>query len=282
MIKQRALAFMSAIVIMLLPCFGLCEDSVAKVPSGSITILLLGVDQAEGEARIAAAVVLAVLNVDTGAVKLAAIDRDTLVKMSDGSESKLGMTMALGGPQLTLQEVNELFGMQITRFVSVDFAGMERIIDALHGVEIDVQEGEINILMPDGITKAFQKAGPQTLGGAQALVYMKDHTGEGRGSSHLSQVLAACMRRGIQLGFDPLMELVFELLAYVETNIPLMDMMEIALSALSTPVSGMETAKFPLHGREEIKDNETTVHVIDSAAEAKAIYGFLYGEAVIP
>lgn len=282
MMKQRALSLIVALVIMLLPCFGLCEDTVAKEPSGSITILLLGVDQAQGGARVAAAVVLAALNVDTGAVKLAAIDRNTLVKMSDGSESKLGMTMTLGGPQLTLQSVNDLFGLNITRFVSVDLSGMEKIIDALHGVTIDVRDGEMTILMPDGVTKAFQMTGLQTMGGAQALVYMKDHTGEEQGSSHISRVLAACMQKGIQLGLDPLMELVFELLAYVETSMSLMDMMNVALSALSVPFSEMETKRFPLHGQAEIKDKESTVHVIDSTAEAKAIYDFLYSEAVTP
>jgi anionic cell wall polymer biosynthesis LytR-Cps2A-Psr (LCP) family protein len=164
----------------------------------------------------------------------------------------------------------------------VDLKGMETIIDALGGVDIDVKESEINILLADQKTKAFQKAGMQTLGGAQALVYMKDHTAEEKGSSHLSRVLAACVQKGIQLGFDPLIELVSELVSYVETNMTIMDMMDAALSALSAPVNGMETKQFPIDRREETIDNETFVHINDSAAESETLYAFLYGAEVLP
>ena len=159
---------------------------------------------------------------------------------------------------------------------------MEKIIDALGGVEIDMGEKEINILLADGKTKAFQKAGLQTLGGAQALAYMKDHGGEEGGRSHLNRVLAALMQKGLQMGFNSLIEVVSELLAYVETNMTLMDMMETALSALSVSMTGMETKQFPMDRAEETNNDETTVRILDSAAEAEALYAFLYGETPKP
>jgi LCP family protein required for cell wall assembly len=280
--KRRILTLVLALAVLLLPCTGYCESALKAEPSQSITILLLGVDQVEGQERNAAAIVIASLNLDTGAVRLASIDRNTLVKGPGGSDVRLCATMALGGPELALQTVGDLFGLQITRFVSVDLKGMEKIIDALGGIDIEVRENEINILLADQKTKAFQKAGMQTLAGTQALVYMKDHTGEEKGSSHLSRVLAACMQKGIQMGFDPLIELVSELVSFVETNMTLMDMMEVALSALAAPIKGMETKRFPIDGREETIDKETVVHLKDSAAESEALYAFLYGEAVMP
>jgi LCP family protein required for cell wall assembly len=280
--KRRVLTFMLSFTLMLLPLAGHCQGTLKAEPSRCITILLLGVDQVEGEARSAAAIVIAALNLDTGALRLASIDRNTLVKGPGGSDVKLCATMALGGPTLTQQTVSDLFGMQMARFVSVDLGGMEKIIDALGGIDIDVRESELNILLADKKTKAFPKAGMQTLIGAQALVYMKDHTAEEKGSSHLSRVLAACMQKAIQMGFDPLIELISELVSYVETNMTLMDMMNAALSALSAPVKGMETKQFPANKTEETVNNETTVRVSDSAAESEALYAFLYGAEVMP
>lgn len=280
--KRRALMFILALVLMLLPFTSLCENNLREAPSRSITVLLLGADQTAEEERRAAAIVIAALDLDTGAVHLASVDRNTQAAGPDGSDIKLGATIALGGPALALKTVNDLFGLKITRYVLVDLNGMEKIIDALAGVDIDVREDEINILLPDGTTKAFQKAGLQTLGGAQALAYMKDHTGEEKGGSHLGRVLSACMQKGLQMGFDSLIELVTELTAYVETNMTMMDMMEAALSALSVSISGMETKQFPVHRAEESVNNEATVHILDSAAEAEALYAFLYGAAVKP
>lgn len=278
--KRRALALI--LVLIMLPWTGLSESTLREAPSRSITILLLGTDRAEGDKRIAAAIVIAALDLDTGLAKLASVDRNTLVAGPDGSDIRLGETIALGGPALALKTVGDLFGLKITRFVCVDLSGMEKIIDALSGVDIDVREGEINILLADGKTKAFQKAGLQTLGGAQALAYMKDHTGEDAGGSHLSRVLDACMQKGLQMGFDSLIELVTELIAYVETNMTMMDMMEVALSALSVSMAGMETKQFPVHKAEEPAGSETSLRISDGAAEMEALYAFLYGAAAKP
>ena len=280
--KRQLLACLFTLTLALFPLAGLCQGTLKAEPSRCITILLLGVDQAEGEERYAAAIVIAALNLDTGALRLASIDRNTLLKEPGGSDAKLCATMASGGPSLARQAVSDLFGLQLTRFVSVDLNGMEKIINALGGVDIDVRESELNILLADKKTRAFQKAGMQTLLGAQALVYMKDHTAEEKGSSHLSRVLAACVQKSLQMGFDPLIELISELVSYVETNMTLMDMMNAALSALSAPVKGMETKQFPVNRAEETINNETAVRIADGTVESDALYVFLYGDAIVP
>ena len=279
--KRRAFAFLLALSLLLLPFLGLCESALLAVPSRSIAILLLGVDKPVGETLRAAAIVIAALNLDTGAVRLASIDRNTLIPGPNG-DATLADTVALGGSALALQTVKELYGINITRFVTVDLSGMEKIIDALGGVDIDVREGELNIWMADGKTKVFEQTGLQTLGGAQAMSFMRDHTGEEKGSSRLSRVLTACMQKGIQMGLDPLIELIMELIEHVETNMTLMDMMEVALSALSASVSGMETKHFPMNGHTASSGKETAVRMLDSKAETEALYAFLFGETVMP
>lgn len=275
---ERRILMLVLVLLLMLPSTGFGQNALPKEPSRSITVLLLGVDQKEGEARSAAAIVIAALNLDTGAVRMASVNRDIVTKGPDGGDVKLGVTMALGGPQLTLKTVNDLFELNIAHFVSVDLNGTGKIIDAVGGVDIDIRDGELNILMADKKTKAFQKAGMQTLYGEQALAYMKDHTGEeeGTGGSHLSKVLSALMKKGAGMGFDPLIELVSELVEYVETNMTLMDMMEVALNVISTGISNMETANFPPKEALERIYPQGAVKAEDvgGMAELKA---FLYG-----
>ena len=279
MMKRRALAFMLALILVLPTWTGFCQNALAEKSSPrSITILLLGSDQTEGEARNASAIIIAALNLDTGVVRLASVNRDIVTKGADGGDMKLGMTMALVGPRLALETINDLFGLDITQFISVDLSGMEKIINALDGVDIDVRVSELAILMADKKTKAFQKAGLQTLSGAQALAYMKDHTGEGEdaGGSHLMKVLAACMQKGVKMGFDSLIKLVSELVAYVETNMTLMDMMEVALNVMSAGISQMETASFP--SKEVLERlNHQNPMATENTEEATELKDFLYG-----
>ena len=280
--KRRTLVLALACILALPPL--LVHGDVWEEPPRNIAALLLGIDQAQGEAHSADAIVLAVMRLDTGAVKLASIHRGVWTEGAEGGPVRLGMTTALLGPRATLEAVNTLFGLKVEHVVSVDLSGMEKIIDALGGIEINILESEQGIVMPDGKTNAFQKAGLQTLSGAQAQAYMKDHTGEekNQGVTHVSRVLDACVRKGVAMGFDPLMELISELLDYVETNMTLMDMMEAALSAMSVPISGMEARQFPMDGREEMRDKETAVHIVDSTAEKQAMHAFLYGQPTVP
>ncbi len=108
------------------------------------------------------------------------LPRDALVTRPDcmdgdgevipGGELEMFNTaFALGGPACTIQTVEQLTGVLIDHYVTVDFNGFVDMVDAVGGVEVcipkDVSDPEHNI---------FFDAGTQVLEGRQALNYVRE------------------------------------------------------------------------------------------------------------
>ena len=274
--KGRILIFVLACICALLANGGITAHAQPEMPP-HITVLLLGTQSGQGDARTADAVVIAAMQLNTGAVRLASIRRDLLVNGPDNATMKLSAA-AKNGAQPVVDAVNSLFQLDIGQYVMVDLAGMEKIMDALGGIALEIGEKEWQIQLPDGKT-GFHPAGLQALSGAQALLYMKAPAGdqEQQSKSHVSRVLSALMEKALKLELDSIIGLMSDMLPYVETNISLMQMMEFAGAALSVPVSDMKAGQFPVHSQAETGEKETAVRIVDGAAEAQALYTFLYG-----
>ncbi len=75
----------------------------------------------------------------------------------------------VGGAQCTVQTVEELTGIYIDHFVTVDFNGFKDMVDAVGGVEVcipkDVDDDEVDIHLD---------AGTQELTGQDALNYVRE------------------------------------------------------------------------------------------------------------
>lgn len=84
---------------------------------------------------------------------------------------------AVGGPACTIQQVEQLTGVRVDHFVVVDFAGFRGMVDAVGGVEVcipeDVDDREHGIVL---------EAGDRTLGGREALAYVRQRYAVGDGS----------------------------------------------------------------------------------------------------
>jgi LCP family protein required for cell wall assembly len=116
-----------------------------------VTIQLLGVDSREGETDPPRSDTMIVVRVDPVAkrVDMLSIPRDLLVEIPGFYATKINAAYPFGeanddeipggGPTLAAQTVEYNFGIRIDYFAEVDIAGMERIIDILGGVMVDVE-----------------------------------------------------------------------------------------------------------------------------------------------
>lgn len=125
------------------------------------------------------------VNTKTKQIKLISIMRDSAVKV-DGTYRKINAAYSRGGAELALNTLNTNFGLDITDYATVNFAGMAEIIDVVGGVEVEVTQGEIDdkkygvnaqILEQAkivGITPEFVKTpGKQVLDGNQAVAWAR-------------------------------------------------------------------------------------------------------------
>ncbi|CAM5507347.1 LCP family protein [Streptomyces tanashiensis] len=82
--------------------------------------------------------------------------------------SKLNAAYAMDGPELLVRTVEYNTGLHIDHYAEIGFAGFANIVDALGGVELNIDKG-----FKDKKSGADFQAGTQTLNGEQALAFVR-------------------------------------------------------------------------------------------------------------
>ena len=112
------------------------------------------------------------LDVPRHRVDLLSIPRDTLARVPGHGITKINAAHKWGGPALTAQTVQENFGIPTDQYVALDFAGFEKAIDILGGVDLVVDKkmdyddnwGHLHIHLRPGL---------QHLNGQQAMGFVR-------------------------------------------------------------------------------------------------------------
>ncbi|RLP10607.1 LCP family protein [Propionibacterium australiense] len=111
-----------------------------------------------------------------GDAVLISIPRDSYVSIPGYGMGKINAAYSYGGPQLLTQTVEQATGMRIDGFMEVGFAGFAAMVDAVGGVDVCLDEP-----MADEKANIDLPAGCQTLGGSDALGYVRHRYGDSEG-----------------------------------------------------------------------------------------------------
>ena len=135
------------------------------LPFGQQRAVLLGSDARAGEASRADTIV-----VTKAGGGMLAVPRDTLVEIPGVGEDKINAAFATGGPELTVETVENLTGVTVDDYVVVNFGGVREIVDAMGGITLEVEEPiEVGI---EG-RRVSIPAGTRELDGLEALAYVR-------------------------------------------------------------------------------------------------------------
>jgi LCP family protein required for cell wall assembly len=139
-----------------------------QLAQGPFNVLVLGVDErpeSEEEGSRTDTIMLVRVVPESGDVKLLSVPRDLLVKVAPGVEDRINAAYNFGGIDQTITAFEEYSGVTVDHYAIVDFEGFKDVINAMGGVEVDVQ---------DEIPPKFEiEDGLQTLNGKQALYYAR-------------------------------------------------------------------------------------------------------------
>lgn len=169
-------------------------DQFAQAPKGQTQVLGQRSDT----------VILAHLAKGHGRATLVSLPRDSWVTipaytdangvLHPAHQDKLNAAFALGGAALLVKTVQELTGLHIDHYVEIDFAGFQRMVDALGGVDVCLSRPAHDV--NTGINLS---AGWHHLNGAQALAFVRQRYGLPLGDldriKRQQQFLAAMMRK---------------------------------------------------------------------------------------
>jgi len=192
---------------------------------------------------------LMILSIDKthNKLKLSSIMRDTYIDLEGHGMNIITHAYAYGGAALAVKTLNTTFDLNIKQYVTVDFEGLEKIIDAIGGVKVNIKSYELTTMKTVGITAS----GTYNLNGKQALAYTRiRHQGNGdfERTTRQRTVLTAVYAKVKAGGITKFPAVVSMLLPYTETNLDQTSIMKLGSSVLATDISTIDQVRFPVDG----------------------------------
>lgn len=259
--------------------------------TGYLNVALFGVDSREGELETdtrSDTIMIASLNRETLEVKISSVYRDTLLQQSDGTLNKANSAYAYGGPEAAIAMLNENLDMDIEHYVTVNFNSLIDVIDAVGGVEIDVQEEEIQYIngYATEIIKVTGKdsigvsqAGLQTLNGVQATAYARIRytTGDDfKRAERQRDVLTKVVEKLQGASLSQINKIIDKVFPEVSTNFTLTEILDYALDAFDYKLG--ETTGFPFDKSTDTLNNIGSVVIpVTLESNVQQLHEFFFG-----
>lgn len=168
--------------------------------SGRTNILILGVgDKGHDGEDLTDTMIIASYDYASKGAAMISIPRDTYVQIPKNGYSKINAANAYGeqnkypggGVALTKETVEKTFGQTIHYYIKIDFSGLEKTVDALGGITVDVENSFCDYDYPKDrpgskSTVCFEK-GSQQMNGAKALQYSRSRHAMGEEGSDFAR-----------------------------------------------------------------------------------------------
>ncbi len=225
------------------------EEELIKAKDKSI-VMIMGVDKREDDVGRSDTLMIATIDPRLDQATLLSIPRDTRVKIRGRGYDKINAAFAYGGVALTESTVENFLGIDIDHYVQIDTNSFVKIIDAIGGIDIDVEKrmyyedpwddngGLVIDLYP----------GQQHMDGKTAVTYVRYRDSEGDiGRVKRQQAfMAACMDKVTSPEIVPrIPKIVREIIDAVETDMSLRQLLELAGSLKAAQQNGLQTDMVP-------------------------------------
>jgi LCP family protein required for cell wall assembly len=117
-------------------------------------------------------IILAFVNTKSGEVLLLSVPRDSRLPIPGVGYDKANHAYARGGIELLKKTLEGSLGIEIPYFVEVNYEAFEKVVDALGGVEVEVEKPMYYVDRAQGLFINL-KPGRQVLNGEKALQYVR-------------------------------------------------------------------------------------------------------------
>ncbi len=279
----------------------LTEEQFLKIAENNesdefINVLLIGADRRKTKGSYNSdTMMIATIDKRHGTLKLTSLMRDMLVDIPGHGYGKLNSAAAKGGVQLLFDTIEANFHIRLTRYVLVDFYMFVDIVDKLGGITINMTAEEISAAndciaglnrqmgveyLWDGFI--FAEEGPVLLTGKQALGYSRirkidsEFARTSRQYTVLNTILSMFRKASLSKQYD----ILYDLLPLVETNMTNAEILDAAISALSSSSGGLNYFRLPVEGYfQNGKWNKKFVFFADLPGMAWELHEFIFESA---
>lgn len=216
-------------------------------PTGRTNFLLVGTGGEGHEgASLTDTIMIASIDYDQKIVPMISIPRDLFVETDELGNMKINGVYAYAknkwgeseGMYYLKDQISEMMGLPIQYYVKVNFAGFEKIVDSIGGVDIDVENAIYDPEYPKGETIYYETfkidKGFQHINGATALKYARSRksTSDYDRARRQQQLLYAIKDQALSMNVltDPgkISALYSSVADSIDTNLTLTEIIELA------------------------------------------------------
>ena len=151
------------------------------VANDKATVMIMGVDERADDVGRSDTLMIATLDPDKNQAALLSVPRDTRVKIKGHGFDKINAAYAYGGRKLTQETIESLLNTHIDHYIKINVHGFTKIIDALGGIDIDVEKRMYyeDPWDDDGGLYIDLQPGMQHMDGKTAITYVRYRDEEG-------------------------------------------------------------------------------------------------------
>lgn len=222
----------------------------AEKDDGVTYIMVLGVDRRADDVGRSDTLMVASIDKEAEKAALLSIPRDTRVPIEGHGYDKINHAYAYGGHALSQKSVESLLGVPMDYYILVDIKAFERIIDAIGGVDIDVEKRMYyeDPWDDDGGLVIDLYPGEQHMDGKKAIEYVRYRDGEGdigrigRQQKFMKAVLAKLISPEILPRIPSVVE---EVKSSIDTDMSVSELLEFAGLLKSVQNQGLTAQMVP-------------------------------------
>ena len=226
--------------------------STSVIAKDRVNIMLMGVDERVEDVGRSDTLMVASLDSNQEKVSLLSIPRDTRVQIKRHGYDKINAAYAYGGEALSKNTVESFLGINIDHYIIVNTSSFGKMIDAIGGIDIDV-ENRMFYEDPwddNGGLVIDLKPGFQHMDGKTAITYVRyrDEEGDAGRVRRQQRFMRACFDKLS----DPSMmvklpEIIKEARNAVKTDLSISEMIELAktLKLADESAEGLKTGIVP-------------------------------------
>lgn len=212
-----------------------------------LNILVLGVDERSYDKGRSDTMFVVTVDQKAREISLLSVPRDTRVKIPGYGWDKINHAYADGGPERSRKAVEALLGIPVDYYVTVNFQAFYRIVDAVGGVDIDVEKRMYYEDPYDNLVINL-KPGLQHMDGQTAIKYVRYRDGDGdlgrveRQQNFLKAMLKQVAGPAV---IPKIPAIIREVGNTVKTDLTVTDMLNLARLLSDAQAKGLKTDMIP-------------------------------------
>ncbi len=280
--------------------YGISKSAASTAKSERIfNVAVFGVDGREGvEGERSDSIMIVSADYQHSKIKVTSLMRDTYTYYPENDDfDKLNAAYSEGGAENALKIINTNFDTPITDYITIDFTALVQMVNAVGGVEINVETDEelywINQYLWDVNDKVktndpeLTQTGVQTLTGSQALAYSRiRYTGNGDYDRTQRQrnVLEQVVNKAKKMNPFALISLVQKVMPYIDTSLSITEIGKNIVHVLLLGNAQIEQYRFPADGMVTDGYIDGVSYVFPMTLDDNIVswYQFVYEKTVTP